>query len=206
MKDNNRVIEVVVLSRSPVYRAGVEALLRDIPGVKVHAECNGGADIPEDAIVVIFAEEYSAFNVELVNRRILFIVAPTSLPVNEVSQFQLAWGAAMVSATAEDLRVVLEAVNRGLVAAPPEVLSGWLRGVERSKAAFSTRNDTNITDREIDVLQLLGEGCSNKQIALRLSISDNTVKFHVSSIFSKLGVTNRSEAIREGVRRGLITL
>jgi DNA-binding NarL/FixJ family response regulator len=63
-----------------------------------------------------------------------------------------------------------------------------------------------LTDREVQVLSLLAEGLSNKAIAARLGISDQTVKFHVASIAGKLGAHNRTEAVRIGVRRGLITL
>src|SRR5215831_14088664 len=63
-----------------------------------------------------------------------------------------------------------------------------------------------LTDREVQVLGLLAEGLSNKAIAARLGISDQTVKFHVASISGKLGAHNRTEAVRLGVRRGLIAL
>ena len=63
-----------------------------------------------------------------------------------------------------------------------------------------------LTAREVQVLELLAEGLSNKAIADRLDISDQTVKFHVASISSKLGATNRTDAVRRAVRRGLITL
>jgi len=55
-------------------------------------------------------------------------------------------------------------------------------------------------------LQLLAHGLANKQIAIRLGISEHTVKFHISSIYAKLGVTNRTEAVRVGVQRGLVFL
>jgi DNA-binding CsgD family transcriptional regulator len=63
-----------------------------------------------------------------------------------------------------------------------------------------------LTRRELDVLQLLAEGLANKSIAERLGISDQTVKFHVASISSKLGASNRTDAVRLGLRRGLISL
>ena len=63
-----------------------------------------------------------------------------------------------------------------------------------------------LTHREIQVLELLAEGLPNKAIAGRLGISDQTVKFHVSSISGKLGAANRTDAVRRAVRRGLITL
>jgi DNA-binding NarL/FixJ family response regulator len=66
--------------------------------------------------------------------------------------------------------------------------------------------DEPLTPREIEVLELLAEGLPNKAIAERLQISDQTVKFHVSSISGKLGAANRTDAVRRAVRRGLITL
>ena len=66
--------------------------------------------------------------------------------------------------------------------------------------------EESLTPRETEVLELLAEGRSNKSIAERLAISDQTVKFHVASILSKLGASNRTEAVRLAVRRGLISL
>ncbi len=66
--------------------------------------------------------------------------------------------------------------------------------------------DEPLTAREVQVLELLAEGLPNKRIAERLGISDQTVKFHVSSISGKLGAANRTDAVRRALRRGLITL
>jgi DNA-binding CsgD family transcriptional regulator len=63
-----------------------------------------------------------------------------------------------------------------------------------------------LTDRELHILNLVADGLSNPQIARRLAISRNTVKFHISSIMSKLGATSRTEAVTTGVKRGLIIL
>ena len=73
-------------------------------------------------------------------------------------------------------------------------------------AAEDDRIDEPLTPREIDVLELLTEGLPNKAIAERLGISDQTVKFHIASILGKLGVTNRTEAVRRALRQGLISL
>jgi DNA-binding CsgD family transcriptional regulator len=64
----------------------------------------------------------------------------------------------------------------------------------------------SLTPRESEVLTLLSEGLPNKQIALRLQISEHTVKFHIASIFAKLGAASRTEAVSIGARQGLITL
>jgi len=63
-----------------------------------------------------------------------------------------------------------------------------------------------LTPREIEVLELLAEGLPNKGIAARLGISDQTVKFHVAAIMGKLSASNRTDAVRRAVRRGLVAL
>jgi ATP/maltotriose-dependent transcriptional regulator MalT len=63
-----------------------------------------------------------------------------------------------------------------------------------------------LTARELEVLELIAEGLPNKGIAVRLGISDQTVKFHVASISGKLGAANRTDIVRRAARRGLIAL
>jgi DNA-binding NarL/FixJ family response regulator len=66
--------------------------------------------------------------------------------------------------------------------------------------------DEALTARELEVLALMAEGLTNKRIAERLHISDQTVKFHVAAISGKLGAVNRTDAVRRAVRRGLVAL
>ena len=63
-----------------------------------------------------------------------------------------------------------------------------------------------LTPREGEVLELLAEGLSNRTIAARLGISDQTVKFHLASISGKLGARNRTDAVRRAIRLGLVTV
>ena len=63
-----------------------------------------------------------------------------------------------------------------------------------------------LTPREGEVLRLLAEGSSNKEIAARLNISEHTIKFHIRSILGKLGAASRTEAVTRGLRSGLIDL
>jgi DNA-binding NarL/FixJ family response regulator len=63
-----------------------------------------------------------------------------------------------------------------------------------------------ITPRELEVLAALADGLSNKAIAARLGIGDETVKFHLSAIFGKLGASNRTDAVRQALRRGIVEL
>jgi DNA-binding NarL/FixJ family response regulator len=63
-----------------------------------------------------------------------------------------------------------------------------------------------LTPRELEVLDLLAQGLSNKRIAVRLGISDQTVKFHVAAICGKLGAVNRTDAVRRAIRRGIVAI
>ncbi len=101
----------------------------------------------------------------------------------------------------EELGAAAAAVGRGLVVLPP-FLTERLLGTPTAVEALSEP----LTAREDEVLALLGRGLPNKLIARELNISEHTVKFHVSSVYAKLGVTNRAEAVSQGARRGLISL
>jgi DNA-binding NarL/FixJ family response regulator len=64
----------------------------------------------------------------------------------------------------------------------------------------------HLTGREIEVLRLIANGRSNKQIASQLRISEHTAKFHVSSVLAKLGASSRTEAVSLGILRGLVAI
>lgn len=64
----------------------------------------------------------------------------------------------------------------------------------------------NLTPRETEVLQLMGQGLANREIAAKLGVTERTVKFHVSAILSKLGAANRTEAVGLGLKAGWIHL
>jgi DNA-binding CsgD family transcriptional regulator len=78
-------------------------------------------------------------------------------------------------------------------------------GLRTSPPPVGTELDA-LTPREREVLDMLAEGLSNKEIAWRMKISGHTVKFHVASIFAKLNVSTRTEAVAQGIRKGLIMM
>ncbi len=90
----------------------------------------------------------------------------------------------------------------------PLVAGKLLRQVQTQTATNGADQSgvEDLTDREQDVLELIGQGMANKEIAQKLVISERTVKFHVSAILAKLGAGNRTEATRIAAQRGLIKL
>jgi DNA-binding NarL/FixJ family response regulator len=63
-----------------------------------------------------------------------------------------------------------------------------------------------LTPREVQVLELVADGLPNKAVAARLGLSDETVKFHLGSVFGKLGASNRTDAVRIALKRGMIAI
>ena len=112
-----------------------------------------------------------------------------------------AWGILPLTASIEQFEAAVRAIAAGLSIGSPATVS-FLQDEEM--LAQEDPLVEPLTDRELEVLQLLAQGKANKQIALALAISEHTVKFHVSSIYTKLGAANRTEAVRLGVRRGLV--
>jgi len=108
-----------------------------------------------------------------------------------------------VNAGGDLLVAAIAAVKTGLVAIHPEQFAAAKTSAEVEELPELLET---LTRREKEVLRMLAEGLANKEIAGRLAISEHTAKFHVASIFGKLGAASRAEAVAIGMRRGLILL
>ena len=118
------------------------------------------------------------------------------------------WGVVSPDASTGQLQAAVSAVAQGLIVLSTTQAEHMLeqqRAIEFSDIDPALPSEA-LTTREREVLELLSQGLPNKLIARRLQISEHTVKFHVSSIYAKLGATSRTDAVSRGVRRGLITL
>jgi DNA-binding NarL/FixJ family response regulator len=102
--------------------------------------------------------------------------------------------------TAAEIVAAVQAAAAGLVVLHPRDLEAMLPTVQPARAIEA------LSPREIEVLGMMAEGISNKEIAARLGISEHTVKFHVASIMGKLHAGTRTEAVMLGVRMGLIMI
>jgi DNA-binding NarL/FixJ family response regulator len=102
------------------------------------------------------------------------------------------------------IAAAIEAAASGLIVLHPSEVESLVqpqRGNEIPDALPEA-----LTPREIEVLRLLAEGLGNKEIAVRLGISEHTVKFHVASVMGKLGAGSRTEAVTLGIRRGVVLI
>ena len=118
-------------------------------------------------------------------------------------------------ALANEIVAAVTSAANGLVNLLPEMLEEIFSttGNERSAASENDKESfpsddliEPLTPREAEILEMMTDGASNKSIAYQLDISEHTVKFHVASIFAKLGVNTRTEAVTQALRRGLILL
>lgn len=202
--------QVAILAAAPALRSGLRALLAEESRIKVAAEAATLAGLLEqdaELDVVLLAEGLPL--AELAEALQASDEPPAVLLLSEAREVaqQLAalparaWGWLPPDCSQQELAAAILALHEGLIAAPPAMLSALL-----TPASTETPLEEELTERELDVLQLLAEGLANKQIALQLGISEHTVKFHSSSIYAKLGVTNRTEAVRRAARLGLLVL
>jgi ATP/maltotriose-dependent transcriptional regulator MalT len=109
------------------------------------------------------------------------------------------------------LRGAAAALRARLAADPHLEIVDLVEQAEAVLSVPSARRDDDpplesLTARELDVLVLVADGLSNRDIAGRLGISEHTVKFHLASIFGKLGVSTRTEAVQRGLRLGVIDI
>lgn len=116
------------------------------------------------------------------------------------------WGVVSAGAGVDEVVAAVHAVGEGLWVGAPGLVKTLMRPQRRGDGPGEESVIESLTPREKEVLQLMAEGLANKQIAMRLSISEHTVKFHLSSLYGKLGVASRTEAVKRGLGLGLISL
>jgi NarL family two-component system response regulator YdfI len=212
------VIRVFIVAASPLARAGLENLLaaRDVKVVGSNAtmETLGEtlADAAPDVVLIDSTGEPFEQSLEsiltsgLASDVSAVILGDGMTAASSADALRTGIRAALPSdISPEQLVVALQAVANGLlVLHPSHAYEGLPAGPARARALDELAEP--LTPRELEVLQMLAAGLSNKEIATRLKISDHTVKFHVASILGKLGAASRTEAVSLGIRRGLVLL
>src|SRR5262245_16750241 len=136
--------------------------------------------------------------------RLLILIAE-SAPASLMAEVMASEASVVTDAgSGERLVSALRAVAGGLVVRNRATASNAVP--VRARALPADETSDALTPREHDILRLLGDGLANRDIAEALGLSDHTVKFHLRSIFVKLGAHSRTEAVSAAVRRGLLLL
>ncbi len=113
-------------------------------------------------------------------------------------------GYLLKDASRETLFAAIRAAAHGETLLSPEILQRLLSRAENRQERASTGGTIELTERELEVLQAVARGERSKEIAFRLRITERTVKAHLSSIYSKLGVDSRAAAIAVAAQHGLL--
>lgn len=214
-------IRVAIIAGGAIVRSGLVAMLAAQPEILVVGSASDLTELVREIdrwlpdvilldsgnlVLVTAWEELTAMQ-DLQGR---------SIPILIIDNFDrvdlaLATGAGVrgilaTTSTEAEIVAALSAVALGLIVFASEAIELFDRDRTFGSRSIGDNPEFSLTPREIEVLVSLGSGLGNKAIAQALQISDHTVKFHISSIFQKLGVSTRTEAVAMGIRSGLILL
>jgi DNA-binding NarL/FixJ family response regulator len=211
------MIRVFVIAPTPMMRAGLQTMLTTA-AMQVVGEAAETANLAaemQDIDVIVVAEEKvledvaHAVRTATIGGTIAIVVLSNSdeYPASVLRGLSLSgWSIVPLDVSTARLQAAIVAAAQGFVTIPAPAAERILGQRVPVEAMKIDSPDEPLTLREREVLEMLSRGLSNKMIARRLSISEHTVKFHVSSIYTKLGAASRTDAVSRGVRRGLITL
>jgi NarL family two-component system response regulator LiaR len=209
-----QLVRVLLTDDHPVVRRGLIAVLAAYDDFQLVGEVSSG----EEAIN--FCEKTQPDVV------IMDLVMPGMGGVEAIRTIRRRWPqvAAIALTSFGEMALVEEALKAGAVSyllknVSTDELAAAIRGAATGRSALSPEvarlliqdirkpasKDYNLSDREREILKLMIEGLSNIAIAERLVISQSTVKFHVSNILSKLGVSSRTEAVALALRHHLVS-
>lgn len=210
MDTTHNLIRILTVDDHPLLRKGIAALVNAEPDLKLVAEASNGKEAidafrshqPDVTLMdlqmpgVDGLEAIDAIRREFPQARI--IVLTTYSGDTQVLRALKAGARAYIlkGHVHKELLDTIRAVHAGQKRIPAEIAA---------KLADHATDDP-LTEREIDVLRLIGAGNSNKLIADQLSIGEATVKSHVTNILSKLGANDRAHAVTIGLKRGIIDL
>lgn len=205
-------IRVLMIDDHPIVRSGIRMLLEQSGGIEVVGEAERGDDAValikrlNPDVLLLDMEMPGKTGVEVARdvEAAKLSVRVLALSAHDDEEFimnLLANGAAGYLTKEEALDTIVDAIQG--VANGEE---GWLSRRAAARMASTTRKRqrdlVELTEREEEVLNLVAEGWSNNRIAVELTLSERTVRFHLTNIYDKLGIASRAEAISWALKRG----
>jgi NarL family two-component system response regulator LiaR len=214
----NKPIQLLIVDDQGIVRKGIRALLVEVAGMKVIGEAGDGleaikqADTLKPDVILMDLVMPNMDGIEAIRHIVARqskarILALTSFATDDKVFPAIKAGALgylLKDSQPEDLITAIRNVYRGEPFLHPSIARKVLE--ELSHPAGSPPTPEPLTERELEVLQLVAQGLSNQEIAERLVIGDATVRTHIGNIFSKLHLANRVQAALYALRKGLSTL
>jgi DNA-binding NarL/FixJ family response regulator len=215
-------IRVLLADDHTLFRRGIATMLGHMPGVEVVGEAADGDqvvqlanDLVPDVILMDIKmpgrSGIDATRAILQENPHIGIILVTMFDDPESVFAGMRAGSrgyVLKEAEPEELRRALDAAHRGEVMLCPVIAQRVLNHFGRESGRDQTRliPYQRLSQRELEVLQLAADGLSNREIANRLVISEKTAKNHIANIFSKLNVNDRTQAVVQALRMGLVTM
>lgn len=210
----SRPIRVMLVDDHAMVRRGLATFLKVFDDLQLAGEAESGeaaiqlcAEVMPDVILMdmILPMMDGATVTRAIRQRFpqVQVIALTSFKEGDLIKNALEAGALgylLKDVSADDLALAIRAAHAGRATLSPDVAQVIVHA-----AGQPPKPGLDLTERERVVLALLVEGLNNTQIAGRLSVSPSTIKSHVSSILTKLGVSSRTEAVTLALRHGLVT-
>jgi len=210
-RNGGKAVRVLITATSGVRLAGLQSLVEKAPSLKlaagfsrVEASAVHAAQLHADVVLADLEGKGSGLPT-LPQLAGLGVVVLIDGPTPDWTAQALQAGVKAIlprDAGMDEILAAIHAAHAGLVLLDPQVIQDLAARVP----AVPLTPAQDLTRREIEVLRMLAEGLGNRQMASRLSISDHTIKFHISSILDKLGAATRTEAVTMGIRMGIILL
>ena len=210
-RNGGGAIRVIVAATSAVRRAGFESIIRSQPEFQLVGSTGATARLSsylrsgETDILLLDSDSLP----DLPEAGVTPIVLLTGIIDARTIARLLKSGVRAIlprESDADDIISAIYAAYSGSVLLSAQAAESLAAVYGDRESGIADDLTEEITTRESEVLRMLAEGLGNKEIAVRLGISEHTVKFHISSILDKLGASTRTEAVTLGIRRGLIPI